>query len=153
MNINLEDYLSEDQIRSIIEEEVREDVRHQIMSMSDGHLSDIMVNATYEAVDRMVAERFHENLTEKLAIRVAALIDTMSFFTIFRQKDAYGPASLCQQYLDEAVEANKDLITQKVVEKINDFHYDEIIESIEDTVYEVIHDKLFGKKEDDHESF
>lgn len=157
MEINLEDYLNEDEIRSIITNEITSCVRWKVQNMSDGHLTDIMTNLAYKVVDEIVEERFKNNLTQILADKVSTIIDSMSFYSIFRQKTTYGEASLGQKHLDEAVEANKDLINHKVVNLINDYDINDTIrESIEDAIYDTIHDKLFGKavkEESSNESF
>lgn len=142
MEIDISQYLSEEDKKRIAEEEYRSVIRSVVAVDKERILS----NAAYTVVQKMIDEQFGEDMNTILVDKTIAIIQGMSDFNVFKRKDAWDKdESKGYKYLQDAVESNKGLIEDKVAEIIqsldaSDFHY-----KLEELMYQVVENRLLGK--------
>ena len=148
MEINIDDYISEEERKRIAEEEYRSVIRNYVNVDKER----ILTNYAYRVVQKLVDEAFNEDLNQILVGKVEKIINDLSAYSVFKRKDAWDKdESKGYKYLEQAVDKHKDLVEDRVVEIINnldpsDFHY-----KLEQLMYQVVENRLLGKtfKEED----
>ena len=148
MEINIDDYISEEEKKRIAEEEYRSVIRNYVNVDKER----ILTNCAYRVVQKLVDEAFNEDLNQILVGKVEKIINDLSAYSVFKRKDAWDKdESKGYKYLEQAVDKHKDLVEDRVVEIINnldpsDFHY-----KLEQLMYQVVENRLLGKtfKEED----
>lgn len=148
LEVNVGDFLTDEQIAMICEEELRHVVGSQLRKEAD--IDRILSNRSYEYMFRLVQEELglHEKeFREKLAKRCEdALTPDNLRFMVFRRKDVYDRTeSVAVKYLDEALMESKPKIVESVNKIIEEYPFYELKDYILDTIYECIEQKLFGK--------
>lgn len=114
MEINVLNYLSESEIKSICEDEIRNHVRN---SFSEKDLERIISNSAYYKVFGIVDNLLPNGYEEKVVEQVEKIIDSMTDYSLFRF--SYGdrrPESKGALILEKAVEDRK----QDIINKINE---------------------------------
>lgn len=136
MEIKIENYLSESEIKEIVQEELREQVRKHFSSEKEAER--LLINLSHEIVQQEV-EKIVPNHQEMIVKKVASIINDkdLSFYVYRHHYSTDAPQSTGAKILDEAVRANKDFINQKVIDTILNKDYSEEIwnkfESMADT--------------------
>ena len=142
MEINIDDYISEEEKKRIAEEEYRSVIRNYVNVDKER----ILTNCAYRVVQKLVDEAFNEDLNQILVGKVEKIINDLSAYSVFKRKDAWDKdESKGYKYLEQAVDKHKDLVEDRVVEIINnldpsDFHY-----KLEQLMYQVVENRLLGK--------
>lgn len=127
MNINIEDYLSNDEMKSIVEEEFRNKIKS--MFSTEKEISRIITNLGYYNTFKIIEEEV-PNFKNSIKEQTKKQCEKISSYCVFREKDSYSNESLGQKYLEEAVENNKEIINKKVVEIMNNLSKEDIAEEI-----------------------
>jgi len=145
MEIQVEKYLSEGEIKEIVKEEVRYEI--QSIIKKEKTLDRILTNTYYKTVWMMVEETLDEDKILKNLIRdnVKRIINELNSYSVFRGKDYYENESLGQTLLNQVITDNKDLINNRVVEIITGLDKDDLRYRLEDLMYQVVEDRLIGK--------
>lgn len=144
-NIDINDYMSADDI----EDMVRDEVRYQIRDKADNALrcvavSDIIYTTASKIAMQMLEEQ-DANLHQKMADKVIECVDDLSLYYVFRDDDN-GNKSKGQLVLDECVEEARPKIKQKVDEIIEDkLNASWLIDEVVDVFYGKLRDQLIGK--------
>lgn len=150
LRIKIEDYLTEDDMREICEEEFKKAVRTYFRHEQD--VTRILSNAGYEIVHREVDKYVagEQSFTEVIKDNVDRVISNgLNTWDVFRAADAFGnQSSVGYKILQEAVKNSKEQIVRNVEKVVEDYPYDEIREAIKDALYEVLEDKLTGGKDE-----
>ena len=142
MEINIHDYISEEEKKRIAEEEYRSVIRNYVNVDKER----ILTNCAYRVLQKLVDEAFNEDLNQILVGKVENIINDLTSYSVFKRKDAWDKdESKGYKYLEQAVDNHKGLIEDKVVEIISsleahDFHY-----KLEELVYQVVENRLLGK--------
>lgn len=142
MEIDINQYLSEEDKKRITEEEYRSAIRSAVVVDKERLLS----NAAYTVVQKLIDEQFGEDMNKLLVEKTINIISDLSAYSVFKKKDAWDKdESKGYKYLQEAVENNKELIEDKVIEIIGslepyDFHY-----KLEQLMCQVVENRLLGK--------
>ncbi|CBY75876.1 TPA: hypothetical protein ACJUFH_002641 [Listeria monocytogenes] len=116
MEINIMDYVSEDDIKNTILEAVTSKVRN----MQDKHLKIIYTNACYSAVTKVTDEIIEERGLEfSVENKVRELIENLSAFTVFYH-DKFAPHENSKAYnlTQRIVEEEKDLLRETIKQLI-----------------------------------
>ena len=88
-----------------------------------------------------------EERKKQINDKVVEIITEMSSYNVFRRKESYEREdSLAQKYLIQAIEDNKELIQNRVKELMVDFNNGYFKEDLQDKIYEVVSEKLFGEE-------
>lgn len=149
LTIDMHDYLTEDRITEICEEELRYSLRKQLEKEAD--IDRILSNRSYEYLFKLVQEELglHEEKFRKMLVDRCEYIlteDGTLRYEVFRRKDAWNRTeSVAVKYLDEALEECKPKIVEAIDKVIEDYPFYELQNEILDSVYECIERKLFSK--------
>lgn len=147
MEINIKDYMTNDEIRNIVITETQLAVQRYF---TEYNIEIILSNLSYEIVTNMVNEQLKKenvNYDDYITKKVLEVIDSLTAFTVFRKKDGYScnEDSVGRQLLDKACIDNKDTINNKVVEIINNIDLDdirnEVVEIIAEKAIEMLRNK------------
>lgn len=142
MEINIKDYLNDDEIKEIAKEEVRVRLRQTIQ---DNDFDRILTNTAYKQVFKMVDEHFDGGLVDILSEKTKQIIEDLSGYSVFRRKDMWGKEdSKAYTYLQEAVEEHKGVLFNKVETILKNVDVEDIQDRIIDLIYDVIERKLKG---------
>ncbi len=113
MEINILDYLSENEIKSICEDEIRIHVRR---SFKEKDLERIISNSAYYKVYGIIDDLLPNGYDKVLIDNVNEIIDNMSTFSVLRYNyDDKRPVSTASKLLEETVEKRK----QDIIDKMN----------------------------------
>jgi hypothetical protein len=147
IKVNIEDYLTEDEISNICKEELAYKIKDQLKYLQP---SDILGNISYKIVFQKVEEIMQikkEEMNKMIEDKVVNIIENFGVYEVFRSKDrGYGDKdSLATTYLKQSVENNKDLIGNRVKDLLGDFNVELFRQDLDDMIYECVQNKLFGK--------
>ena len=144
ININIDDYLDETEIKEIVKEELREAVSYQLKTSRE--IDTCISNLSYRYVWDMVNDLYKEydvDFGKMLLEKVKSIIDGLSSYSVFRDSTPYGDKiSVGQEMLNKIVEDSRPQIEKRVVEIINNYDFRELKEEISDTIYECIWNKF-----------
>ena len=120
-NINIEDYLTEDQIKQIIVTELRIKIKKDAER--------ILNNCAFYVVFRAVDEALDGGAFNLIRDKAKDVIKNLGSFEVFRKKDAWGKEdSIAYKELQKAMEENKPLIHEKVKNAMEKFDYAGLVE-------------------------
>lgn len=147
IKVNIEDYLTEDEISNICKEEIAYKIKDQLKYLQP---SDILGNISYKIVFQKVEEIMQmkqEEMSKMIEEKVVNIIENFGGYEVFRSKDkGYGGKdSLATIYLKQSVENNKDLIDNRVKDLLGDFNVELFRQDLDDMIYECVQNSLFGK--------
>lgn len=148
LQINVRDYLSDDRITEICEEEIRREIRKTFGNEDD--LVRLIGNVSHTVLFDAISETIGEDALCVLRDKVSALLadDKSIKYALFRQRDMWGGRdSAAVVMMDEIVKRNKPYVESIVKKAIADFAFDEAKEEIYDVAASAIRDALFGKEE------
>ena len=118
MEINITEYLSDNEIREIAAGEIRKSV--ELYMRDENNFKRIITNAAYDMVWGKVDEVGGETVEDYLPAKVKEIIEKMTVFNIFKKPDAWSrEANAGYQILERCLLENKPLIAEKVVQAIN----------------------------------
>ncbi len=126
MTINIEDYLSKEEIKEVAKEEIAKHLRSKIKD--NRHYLD---NATYKYVQQRVDEIMpnHKKEIEELVTKLIGrkTPETLSHFVFNHHYETRQPMSLGAKMIEEVVSNSKPTIEAKVQELISSAKIDELI--------------------------
>jgi vacuolar-type H+-ATPase subunit H len=140
MTINVEDYLSRD--------EIVDEIRYQIRRKVDKDAERILSNTAYDVVFEAVNKALDGKMQETIKNKVLVIINELNDFNVFRSADAWGsPQTVGMKVLNEAIEENRPAIKERVRELVNRYDINSRIEqriddSLEDIILTVLKDGL-----------
>lgn len=123
MEINIEDYLTDDEVKEIIASEVREQTRHAFNSKRLDP-NTLLQNAGHYAVFSAIDEHIGENGYAKKQVEreTRRVINELSAYSVFGDRGNYPHyrTSVAQKHVDEATEKHRDIIDKRVIEGLED---------------------------------
>lgn len=149
--ININDYVSQEDIIDIAVSEVRLAFRSMLKNEAD--IERILVNLSYEYIFKIVEQELNihqEEFRDKIVGMCRKLLDDPSTlkYLIFRRKDIYERAeSPAVKWLDMELENSHEKIKEEVNKRIEEYPFYELRENIENTIYECIVDMIRGRKD------
>ena len=112
MEINIMDYLSEKEIGECIKEELKKQISNYINKVGvDTFISNISYINVFKKIDEEILD-FEIQIKEK----VKNIIENLSDYCVFKEKSVFEKESLGQKLLNNAVEENKNILNEKVIE-------------------------------------
>ena len=141
--IKVDDYLTEDEIKDIVIDEVRSSVR----SKNEENLTRIIKNASHYWFHDIVSEVMGENFNEKIEEQVKEILSKVSSYTIIRDVSYGEKPSKAYLLMQEYVEKHKSILENRVKEKIenlSEFNVlgyegrEEIASSVSQAIYDVV---------------
>lgn len=151
IEINIEDYLSRDEIKYECKEAIKQVVYNTYCKESE--FERLIANLSYEFIFKEISELTGKDVTSAIKQKIAKLLekDDTIRYELFRGADSWGrKESPAIGILNQAIKESEPLIKQKVKEVFENYNFgnkSEIKALIEDTVYNYINNKLFIKDE------
>ena len=139
MDIKIEDYLSEEEIKEICKDALYQKIREDMRNLN---VNDIIANISYAEVAAMVDTYVGEDdfCKREIPNKVRDVIAGMSTFTVFQKADAWGRKnSIAYDIMQEECRASRPLIKARVEQIINEYKFhqlerDEIMYTIADVL-------------------
>lgn len=148
MEIEVKDYLSESEIKEIVQQELRLKVRQQF---DLNNIERIFSNSAYHIVWEEVNKSIDYDVTEFIKNKVIQIINELSEYSVFRDKGDYiygrDKNSIAQDYLNQYVEENKNIINDRVIEIMQGLDSEKLNDQLYGLIYQVVEDRIIGKKE------
>lgn len=140
MEINIEDYMNEDEMKMIVENEFHERVNKYFL---ENKLSDLIYSLCNKEIYRIIEEEI-PNFEEEIKNTIPSVIEGISTFDIFKSKDDFMNSrdSIGQRILEREVMANRGIIEQKVKNIFSELSKEDIAAEIECIITDKI-DNLF----------
>lgn len=141
IEIDVDEFISSDDIREICLDEIRMAIRKQFKSDSD--TKRIIGNIGYEIIKNEI-EKIIPNFTEMIAEQTTQICKTgIGTYTVFSKANGWGDKdSLGLTILNEEIENNRDIIKQKVIEVFNNISENDIGYVVGDIIKEVFIDRI-----------
>ena len=147
MEINILNYIDDERMKEIAEQELRYALRNILQSKHN--LEALLSNISYRNATRMVCdvfnlskEEYEQSISERIA-EILADVDSIRW-KVFRRRDKLlgYEDSPAVKYLDEVLKDSKPKIEAAVNQHIDNYDFTELREEIGDTIYECIMRKL-----------
>ena len=152
VKINVEDYLSDEEIKEIVMDEIRCYFREELRGYASVEI--LLGNVGYETFIKAGCEAMkltEQEVQSKITQHLTDLLnDEKSYrLQIFRRKDRYTTEEdgIDTKILDDVLSSSRPIIERKVNEIIENYPFYEVKENIRDTIYDCIEKRLFGSKE------
>lgn len=118
LEINIRDYLSNEDIKDECRYAVRQEVREKLRTEEDIHR--FMSNSSYHFVWDAVDELCPENMRDIIAAKIPEIVNDLSPFCVFRPKDAWDrEESKGWTILQSVLSESKPLVEKRVHELIS----------------------------------
>lgn len=144
MEINIKDYMSDEEIKAIIEDEIVRETRRTLCNEEE--ITRILTNISYYELWKKIEQEV-PNCQEIIEEKTKEKILEISKFDIFKKRNNFleYKDSLAQQLLDESVKENKNIIDDKVKKIMNELSLTDIKYDIQSIIEQYI-ENLFKNK-------
>ena len=116
MNINIEEYLTKEEMKEIATQEFKKHINHQARES----LERIINNSAYQVVWSAVDESLDNEAKDFLKEKVIKIIGDMSAFNVFATPNAWDrKENMAHSILIQAVKDNYDQLARQVENQIN----------------------------------
>ena len=150
MDIKIEDYLDEEEIKEICKDALYQKIREDMRNLN---VNDIVANISYAEVAAMVDTYVGEDdfCKKEIPKKVHRIIDELSTYTVFRKADAWERKnSIAYDIMEEECRASRPLIKARVEQIINEYSFPQLDrDEIMYTIADVLTDRLLPKKKED----
>lgn len=119
MEINIKDYLNEEDIKEVCKEEIRRLFRDE--ENAQRLLSNLSYTIVYDEIDKVIP-----NSRQIVIDKTLQVLNNIQSYSVFRD-DQWGKSSLAYRMMEETVINNRDLLDQKVKDAITNKDYSEEI--------------------------
>lgn len=143
LKINIHDYLSDAEIKRIVEDELRERIREMFKNESESQrlLSNLSYYIVYDEIDKIIP-----NSRDLVQEKTMVILKDIKSYQVFRDRSYGSKASLAYEIMENSVRDNKDLINEKVKETIinSDYNkeiwdkFEELGENFIDNIYSIV---------------
>jgi hypothetical protein len=146
LKINIEDYLTHEEIKNIVTDALRESV----MSTTRGTQPDIIrfiSNLSCEYVLKAVSDAIGEDAQTKITNKVKELLEDENHirYELWRKNIYDDYESPAIPMLHKAIKDNEDLIRAKVVQSIDKFDFNGVQDAMYNALNQIVYDKVFGE--------
>lgn len=144
MEINIEDYINESEMKRIVENEFRDRIRRYFL---ENKLSDLIYSLCNKEICKVIEEEI-PNFKKEIKTAIPSKIKDINKFDIFKSKDDFinSKDSIGQQILEETIEENKDMLEQKVKNIFSELSKGDIADEIAGIVIDKIDNMFRGDK-------
>ena len=150
MDIKIEDYLDEQEIKEICKDALYQQIREDMRKLN---VNDIIANISYAEVAAMVDTYVGEDNFGKKEIpqKVRRVIDELSTYTVFRKADAWERGnSSAYDIMQEECRASRPRIKARIEQIIDEYNFPQLERSeIMYTIADVLTDRLLPEKDGD----
>lgn len=142
MNINIENYLSEEEIKEICKDELRNSIKKQFSNEKD--LTRIITNLSYYELWEQI-ENEVPNCKKIIKGKTIEQLNKISSYDVLREKGEFNSKnSVAQDILENCVIENKNIIEDKVKEILNSLSKTDIKYDIKGIIEEYIENLFKG---------
>ena len=143
MNINFKDYLSEEEIKEIIIDELRKEAREHFCNEKE--FTRILTNISYYELWKKIEEEV-PNSQDIIKEKVKEELNKISSYDVFRRKGEFNNCnSLAYDILEKYVDENKNIIEDKVKDIFSELSKSDLKYEIQGILENYI-EKLFLKE-------
>ena len=150
MDIKIEDYLDEEEIKDICKDALYQKIREDMRNLN---VNDIIANISNAEVEAMVDAYVGEDdfCKKEIPKKVHRVIDELSTYTVFRKADAWERKnSIAYDIMEEECRTSRPLIKARVEQIINEYNFPQLErDEIMYTIADVLTDRLLPKKKED----
>ena len=150
MDIKIEDYLDEQEIKEICKDALYQKIREDMRKLN---VNDIIANISYAEVAAMVDTYVGEDnfCKKEIPQKVHRVIDELSTYTVFRKADAWEREnSIAYDIMQEECRASRPRIKARIEQIIDEYSFPQLERSeIMYTIAEVLTDRLLPEKDGD----
>ena len=150
MNIKIEDYLDEQEIKEICKDALYQKIREDMRKLN---VNDIIANISYAEVAAMVDTYVGEDnfCKKEIPQKVHRVIDELSTYTVFRKADAWERKnSIAYDIMQEECRASRPRIKARIEQIIDEYNFPQLERSeIMYTIADVLTDRLLPEKDGD----
>ena len=150
MDIKIEDYLDEQEIKEICKDALYQKIREDMRNLNVNNIIANISNAEVEAmVDAYVCE--DDFCKREIPKKVHELIEKLSSYTIFRKADVWERKnSVAYDIMEEECRASRPLIKARVEQIINEYNFPQLErDEIMYTIADVLTDRLLPENDSD----
>ena len=154
LTINIEDYITPDEIKSVAMEAVRDSIM-RTYSRDEYNISRLITNLSYEFIFKAVSDAIGEDAQTKISNKVKELLEDGGSirYELWRRKDAWEKTeSPAIPILHKAIKDNEGLIRTKVMQSIDDYRFDDVQDAMYNALNEIIYDKVFGSAKESEDT-
>ena len=148
MDIKIEDYLDEQEIKEICKDALYQKIREDMRKLN---VNDIIANISYAEVEAMVDTYVGEDnfCKKEIPQKVHRVIDELSTYTVFRKADAWERKnSIAYDIMQEECRASRPRIKARIEQIIDEYNFPQLERSeIMYTIADVLTDRLLPEKE------
>lgn len=137
LKLDIEDYLSEDEIKTLLKTALSEAAKSHIQKEED--LKRFITNSAYGIVSSLCDTVLDTSLTTKLKEKVLTIIENLSTFVVFKKPDAWDrePNNM-YVFLQQIIQSHKSLIQKIVKENVKSSTLALLKTELQETLYESI---------------
>ena len=150
MDIKIEDYLDEQEIKEICKDALYQKIREDMRELN---VNDIIANISYAEVEAMVDTYVGEDnfCKKEIPQKVHRVIDELSTYTVFRKADAWERKnSIAYDIMQEECRASRPRIKARIEQIIDEYNFPQLERSeIMYTIADVLTDRLLPEKDGD----
>ena len=150
MDIKIEDYLDEQEIKEICKDALYQKIREDMRELN---VNDIIANISYAEVAAMVDTYVGEDnfCKKEIPQKVHRVIDELSTYTVFRKADAWERKnSIAYDIMQEECRASRPRIKARIEQIIDEYNFPQLERSeIMYTIADVLTDRLLPEKDVD----
>ena len=146
IKIDVYDIASKDEVKEAALDAIRYAVAEQFKGPEE-NLNRLIGNLCYKFVWEMVDKQFDGKMEEILRKKIPDIINDLSAFSVFREKDLWGKEeSVAYKILQEEMKNARPAIKEKIENIIQEYPFRELDHDyIGEVIYECIMEKLFSK--------
>ena len=150
MDIKIEDYLDEQEIKEICKDALCQKIREDMRELN---VNDIIANISYAEVAAMVDTYVGEDnfCKKEIPQKVHRVIDELSTYTVFRKADVWERKnSIAYDIMQEECRASRPRIKARIEQIIDEYNFPQLERSeIMYTIADVLTDRLLPEKDGD----
>ena len=150
MDIKIEDYLDEQEIKEICKDALYQKIREDMRELN---VNDIIANISYAEVAAMVDTYVGEDnfCKKEIPQKVHRVIDELSTYTVFRKADAWERKnSIAYDIMQEECRASRPRIKARIEQIIDEYNFPQLERSeIMYTIADALTDRLLPEKDGD----
>ena len=150
MDIKIEDYLDEQEIKEICKDALYQKIREDMRELN---VNDIIANISYAEVAAMVDTYVGEDnfCKKEIPQKVHRVIDELSTYTVFRKADVWERGnSIAYDIMQEECRASRPRIKARIEQIIDEYNFPQLERSeIMYTIADVLTDRLLPEKDGD----
>lgn len=150
LTVHIEDYINEETMAKIVEDEARWSIRNYFDRDVERKLSNLMRNCLFDIVDEIFKDN-ERDFRAEINEQIEKCISEMPWYNVFREKDDFihRKSSPAFDILQEEEINARPLIKAKVEKALDEAYIIEKLteDNLIDVIYDVIKDRVFGRKE------